>query len=169
MPGDIILFYIHVYHKWRSYDIWFLKYKVWQTFSSFWATFCPFSPLTTWKIKICNIEKNNWRYYHFIHLHHKSQSHTFLSFWTLFCPFTPYGPRKSKLKKKAKNTRRYYHFTNINDTHVIHGSSDMECTDRIFCHFGLFFLPFYPPNDPKLKILKIRKNSLEISFYTGVT
>ena len=31
MPADIILLYIHVYHKWRSCDIWFLKYKVQQT------------------------------------------------------------------------------------------------------------------------------------------
>ena len=30
MPRDILL-NIHVHHKWRSYDIWFLKYKVWQT------------------------------------------------------------------------------------------------------------------------------------------
>ena len=28
MPGDIMLLYLRVYHKWRSYDIWFLKYKV---------------------------------------------------------------------------------------------------------------------------------------------
>ena len=30
---DILSFYtyIHVYHKWKSYDIWFLKYKVQQT------------------------------------------------------------------------------------------------------------------------------------------
>ena len=31
MPGDIIFLYIYVYHKWRLYDIWFLKYTVWQT------------------------------------------------------------------------------------------------------------------------------------------
>ena len=31
MPGDIILLYTHVYYKWRSYGIWFLKYKVRQT------------------------------------------------------------------------------------------------------------------------------------------
>ena len=50
MPGDIILSYMHVYHKWRSYNIWyiwFLKHKVWQKFLTFWAIFCPFSPLTT--------------------------------------------------------------------------------------------------------------------------
>ena len=28
LPRDIILLYIHVYHQWRSYDVWFLKYKV---------------------------------------------------------------------------------------------------------------------------------------------
>ena len=28
IPGDIILLDVHVYHKWKSYDIWFLKYKV---------------------------------------------------------------------------------------------------------------------------------------------
>ena len=31
MSADIAILYVHVYHKWRSYDIWFLKYKVWQT------------------------------------------------------------------------------------------------------------------------------------------
>ena len=158
MPGDIILLYIHVYHKWRSYDIWFLKYKVRQTkIFDILSHFLPFQPLDNLDNQNLNIEKNNWRYYHFIHLHHKWQSHTFLSFWTLFCPFTPYGPRKSKLKKKAKNTRRYYHFTNITDTHVIHGSSDMECTDRIFCHFGLFFCPFTPLTTQNSKFWKYEK------------
>ena len=28
---EIILLYIHMYHKWRSYDTWFLKYKARQT------------------------------------------------------------------------------------------------------------------------------------------
>ena len=28
MPGNIILLYTNVYHKRKSYDIWFLKYKV---------------------------------------------------------------------------------------------------------------------------------------------
>ena len=31
IPGDIIPLYIHVYHKWRSYDICFLNYKKQQT------------------------------------------------------------------------------------------------------------------------------------------
>ena len=36
MPGDIIFLYIHVYHKWRSYDTWFSKYKM--------QPFFPFQP-----------------------------------------------------------------------------------------------------------------------------
>ena len=54
--------------------IWFPRYNVRQTkFSTFWTIFCPFSPLTTWKIKIFSIEKYTWRYYHFTYLHHKWQ------------------------------------------------------------------------------------------------
>ena len=58
IPGEIILLHIHVYHKCRSYDIWFLKYKVPQTeiFFHFGPFFCPFSPLTTWKTKILKLK-----------------------------------------------------------------------------------------------------------------
>ena len=31
VPGGIILLYIHVYHKWKSHDTWFLKHKVRET------------------------------------------------------------------------------------------------------------------------------------------
>ena len=51
MPGDTIIFilYTHVYHKWKSYDIWFLKYKVWKTeifviFGQFFALSAPLKP-----------------------------------------------------------------------------------------------------------------------------
>ena len=29
-PGDIII--LHVYHKWKSYHVWFLRYGAWQTY-----------------------------------------------------------------------------------------------------------------------------------------
>ena len=55
MVGDIILLYIHVYHKWRSYDIWFLKYKVRQTeIFNILGQFLPFQPLD-------NPENQNFR------------------------------------------------------------------------------------------------------------
>ena len=57
--------FTYVYHKWQSYNVWFLRYEVWQTdFLSFWMIFCSFTPLTTWKIKILkNWKKNPSRYY----------------------------------------------------------------------------------------------------------
>ena len=99
--GDIILLYIHAYHKWRSYDVWFLKYKVWQKPLTFWAILCPFSPLTTPKIKILKLKKTTGDII-ILHMCTKNDNHmmygswdvkcnelNFLSFWTVFCPFTP--------------------------------------------------------------------------------
>ena len=52
--------FAHVWHKWRSKDIWFLKYKTQQTeFSVILGHFLPFHPLTTQKIKILK----NWKKY----------------------------------------------------------------------------------------------------------
>ena len=33
-----------VYHKWRSNDVWFLRYKVWQEFFVILGHFLPFDP-----------------------------------------------------------------------------------------------------------------------------
>ena len=35
----------------------------------------------------------------------------------------------------------------INDSHMMYGSSAMECNGHNFCHFGLF-VPFYCPDNP---------------------
>ena len=76
MPGNIILLYIRVHNKWRSCDIWFLKYKVQQTeIFDILGHFLPFQPLNNLENQNFNIEKNTWRYYHFTHLQHKWQSY----------------------------------------------------------------------------------------------
>ena len=74
-----------------------------------------------------------------------------------FALLPPYGPRKSKFWKNEKNTWRYYHFTNINDSHMMYGSSDMECTDRIFSFFKNVFCPFIPLSTQKSKFWKTEK------------
>ena len=52
--------FTNVYQKSQSYDVRFLKYRVRQAeFLSFWAIFCPFSPLTTQKIKILKLKKTS--------------------------------------------------------------------------------------------------------------
>ena len=74
-PGDILL-YIHVYYKWRSNDIWFLKYDRWLTENFVILDhFLPFQTPDNLENQNFKIEKNTWRYYHFTYLHHKWQSY----------------------------------------------------------------------------------------------
>ena len=118
MPGDIILLHINVYHKWRSYDIWFLKYKVQQTeIFVILRHFCHFRLLTTWKIKIltlkktpgditilhiCTINDNRMVFGSWDMEHHR---HDFFCHSGPFFALLPhYGPRKSKFWKNEKKT-----------------------------------------------------------------
>ena len=102
----------HVYHKWRSYNVWFLRYKKRQSFLSFWAIFCPLTLLTTWKIKVLKKMKKTPEDIIILHLHNTNDDHmmysswdkehsrqNFLSFWTIFCPFTPPTTSKTKIWK----------------------------------------------------------------------
>ena len=82
----------------------------------------------------------------------------FCHFGQFFALLLPWQPRKSKFKKKWKKPWRYYHFT-----HLYHKWKSYEvwsATNIIFCHFGLFFFPFYPLplKTQKTKILIKWKN-----------
>ena len=84
-----------------------------QNSLSFWTVFCPFTPLTTRKIKILKkmkkqpgdiiilhtytINDNNMMHGSWDMEHDR---HNFLSFWTVFWPFTPLTTRKIKILKK---------------------------------------------------------------------
>ena len=63
--------FTHVCHKWRSYEVWFLRYKARQTeFLSCWAIFCPWLTLLATQ-KNQNFEKMKnppRRYHHFTHV-----------------------------------------------------------------------------------------------------
>ena len=72
--------FTHVYHKSRSYDVWFLRYKVQRTkiyailsFLRF-LSFYPLILLTNQMIKILKKWKKTWRYYHFTLVYHKWRS-----------------------------------------------------------------------------------------------
>ena len=124
----------------------------WQKFSTFWAIFCPFSPLiTTWKIKILTLKKTtadiiilhictiNDNHVMYGSWDMERDRHNFLSFWTVFLTFyPPMDPENQNFPKNGKNTWRYYHFTNINNSHMIMAPQIWSAMDRIFCHFGLF-------------------------------
>ena len=175
---NFLSFYIHVYHKWKSYDIQLLKYKVRQKeIFDFLCHFLSFQPLDSLENQDFNSEKNTWRYYHFTHLHHKWKPYDvwFLRFChsgPFFALLPPYNAhllwtQKIKIFKKiGKNTGRYYHFTNINDSHMM---SDTECNGQHFLSFWTGFCSFTPLTTQKIKIWKKFKKCLEtLSFYKCV-
>ena len=164
MPGDIILLYIHVYHKWRSYDICFLKYKVRQTeIFVILGHFLPFRPPDNPENQNFKIHKSTSRYYHFTHLYHKWQSYDvwfmrygswqteFFVILDRFLPFyAPMDPENQNLKKMKKTPKDIIllQMCTINDSQMMYGSWDIECNRYNFCHFGPIFA-LLPPNNPK--------------------
>ena len=147
-------------HNHMMYASWDMEYDR-HNFLSFWALFCPFTPLLTPKIKIWNILKKNWRYYPITHVYHKWRSYDvwflrykaqqFFVILGYFLPTNNWQPRKPKFWKNQKNAHRYYHFT-----HMYH---KWKSYDVCFLRYGVqqaqFFLilddffPFYPPNNPE--------------------
>ena len=154
MPGDIIIvLHKHVYHKWRSYNMWFLKYEVQQTeFFVILGNFLPFYLLTTkfWKnektlgdiiiLRMCTIHDNHMMYGSW---DMERDGQYFLSFWTVFCSFTPLTTRKIKLLKKwKKNLTMSSFYTNVPKIMIIcYTIPEIQCmTDVILIfYFGLFF------------------------------
>ena len=52
--------FTHVYHRWKPYDAWLLRYGVWRIeFFIILDNFLPFYPLKTWKIKILKKRKKH--------------------------------------------------------------------------------------------------------------
>ena len=117
-----------VYHKWQSYDIWFLRYEVQQTefFCHLGPFFLPFySPNSPKNEHFKKMKKNleissfNTNVPKIIIL-----CFTFLEIWCvtnviifhfgLFFALLPLQQhKKSKFLKNEKNTWRYHHFTHI--------------------------------------------------------
>ena len=148
------------------------------------GTFLPFQPPDNLKNQNFRIEKNTWIYYHFTHLHYKSQAYDvwflrngawqteFFVILDHFLPFylTPYGPRKSQFWKNKKNTWRYYHFANINDSHMMHGSWDMMMMNWIVFvvwlinerHLALFPARIIVRDPHDLKSLTCREQDLNL-------
>ena len=126
-----------MYHKWQSYDVWFLKYGARQTeFFIFLDYFLPFYPSNKlenqnyekMKKKTKNKQTNTLGDIIFLHMCKINENHMicgfwdmghnwqkFLSFWTIFCHFTPLTSWTIKIMKKLKkkHTWRYYHFTHV--------------------------------------------------------
>ena len=121
--------------------------------------FCPFSPLTTQKIKFLNWKKHLEILSFYTFAPHmaiiwcmapeiwSAIDRIFRHSGPLFALLPPYGSRKSKFWKHEKNSRRYYHFTNVHHKwqSMMYGSWDMECNRHNFLSFWTIFCPFTPP------------------------
>ena len=148
-----------MYHKWQSYDVWFLRYWAQCTTDRFFFVildhFLPFYNPNNPKKQ--NFEKkNNWRC-HFIHVYHKWQLYYvwFLTYraWQTdffiildqFCPFTILKTQKIKILKKWKKTPGdiiILHKCTKNHDHMLYCSWDIT-HDRCNCYFSIW--AFFPP------------------------
>ena len=131
-----------------------MMYDSWDTewdrqnfchFRSFSALSPPYRP---GKSKFWEIEKNTWRYYHFILMYGpwdmERNWHNFLSFWVIFGPFTPLTIDAEPKFWKIKKTFGYIiilHMCTINDNHIMHGSWHMEREWQNFLSFQTIFCP----------------------------
>ena len=153
-----------------------------QKFLPFWAIFCPFSPLTTQKIKILKLKKTTGDII-ILHICTIIDNHMVYGSWDMehkrffvildcFFPFyLPMDPENQNLKKKWKTCQDIIilQMCTENDSHMMYGFWDMECNGQNFLSFWTIFCPFTSLTTQKIKILKKWKKCLEIlSFYTCV-
>ena len=173
--------FTHMYHKWESYDVWFMKYGAWQTqffvildhFLHFYHPSPP--PLTTQKFKNFKKWKNTWRHYHFIHVYHKWQSYDVWFLWygvwwtecfvvsDSFLPFYPPNQKNQKFRKNEKYTWRYYHFKQVYNKWKSHDVWFLRYEAWTLDHF----LPFYTFLQ-KSKFWKAEKKVCRYHHFTQV-
>ena len=146
---------------------------------SFWVILCPFSPLTTRKIKILKLKKktpddiitlqlciidDNHMMYGSWDMERNRQN--FLSFWTIFCPNSPKYQNFEKILKISGDII-ILHMCTINYNHM-YGFWDIKHRQNFFVILDHFLL-IYPLKTQKSEILKKWKKCLDIlSFYTSV-
>ena len=188
---------MHVYHKWRSYDVWFLTYGAQQTeFFVILDNFLPFYPLTNLEnqnfykrkkmpediiiLHMCTINDDRMMHGYMCtinddHIYMVPEiwnrtNRIFSHFGPFFCPFTQQTTKKINILKKMKKSPIDLIILNmciINFDYMMYGSWDMEC-DRVFCHFGPFFCHFTPYQLGKSKHGKNEKNAWRYYNFTQV-
>ena len=86
--GDIITLHMRTIHEnHMTYGSWYME-RTGHNFLWFWTILCPFTPLTTQKIKTFKKGEKPWRYDDII-LHMPLINDKFLSSWTFFAHLPP--------------------------------------------------------------------------------
>ena len=180
--------FTHTYHKWKSYDVWFLRNQARQTkFFVIYGHFLPFyHPNNSKNQKFWKNEKRSGdviilnkctkNHDHMIHASWDMECdrYNFLSFWAIFCPFTLLTTQKNKTFKKMKKKKKgmdISFYTYVPKMKIIWCivPEKSSPTDKSFCHFRKLFSPFYPPNNSKNQTFeKMNKAYLEMSSFAKV-
>ena len=142
-------------HDHSLYCSWDMAHDGCNCHFSFWAIFCPFSPLKPKKWKYQKIEKKkiSWRYHHFTQVYQKSWSQTA---W------------KMKISKNWKNRLEISSFYNNVPKIMTIGYTVPEIwrmTNVIIIFLG-YFLPFYSPNSWKNENIKKKFKNIKSWFIT---
>ena len=94
-----------------------------------------------------------------------------LSFWAIFSPFTALTMQTITCWKNGKMPGDIItlHKCTKNHDHMLYCAWDMA-RDKSNCYFSFWsiFAPFYPPNSPKIKILKNEKKTSRYHHFPHV-
>ena len=173
-----------MHHKSRSYDVWFLRYKVQRTkFFVILGHFCPFDtpnnpPPQKKKKNLDRIKKRLEILSFYSHVPQmtitwcmvsKISSTTDRIFFHFGLFFALY-PLTQTIKilnkwKKLPEILSFYTWVPSNKNHMMYDFWDMECDRQNFFSFQTIFCPFIPPPPPPLKnqnFKKMKKNHRDI-------
>ena len=154
-----------MYNKWQSYNVWFLRYGVWQTeFFVIFDNFLPIYPLKTWKIKSLKKWKKSLEILSFFtsvpkimiicytvpKIWHVTDVIVIFHFGFIFCPFFYLcnSPKTEKFLKNEKTTWRYHHFTHVPKIMIIWYTVPeiLHITDVTY--FSFWAISYPPPPLP---------------------
>ena len=167
-----------MYHKWRSYDAWFLRSWAWRTeLFVILDLSLPFYPRNNPKNhnsknnEIKKKQKKTWRYYHFTHVYQKWQSYDiwFLRYgawWTeffaildhflhIYCPNNSKNQNFEKMKKKIPGDTIILRKCTKNHDDMLCCSLDMVLSGcNSYLSFWAIFCPFTSLTARKITIKK---------------
>ena len=177
--------FTHVYHKWQSHDVWFLRHEAWQTeFFIILDPFLPFYPPNNTKNQNLKKLKKTHEDTIVLHMYGIYDNHmmygswdkehgrqNLLSLWTVFCPYTPpMDPENQNFEnmKIISGDIMNLHMHTINDSHMMYGSWDMKPDKQNFLSFWTIFRPFTLLTPWKSNVWKMKKHLDISSFYNSV-
>ena len=151
-------------------------------FSSFWAISYPFSPLTTWKINLLPLKTTTPGDIIILHICTINDNHMMYGSWDIwsataiiFCNsglFLLFYPPMDQENQNFENMKKtpldivIFQTCTIDDSHMMHGSWDMECNrQNIFVILDCFlhFTPLTTPKNQNFEKLKKPPGDIIIS------